>query len=590
MKTMKKLAGLLLALVMVLALAVPAMAGEGPTATITVPGTPEGHTYAVYQIFVGDVAADDDGKLVLSNVAWGANAKDKDASAAAAAAEISKTLTENDTRYMKDDDENQPQQDLDQLAEIQKYVNLNSEPFATVVSGNSVRVPTGYYLIKDLGEPDGNGGYRIPEGQTASLYMVEIVADVTITVKSGSTTLEKSILEDKESGTPEKLKVNTAAIGDDVKYELEGTLPANYASYKEFKYAFVDTLAEGLTFNADSLTVTVITGETSATLAKGTDYTVETGKDTDENTTITITFSDLKKLTSVTAESKIVANYTATLNKDAVIGSAGNANKAKITYSGDPNNDTVTGETPESEVVTYTTGVQITKVDSADITKTLTGAEFTLTSEDGMNIVLVASEKFTEDGAGEYYLLKDGTYTKEQASDETADLYESTTTKYKKTTELSEIDSKQAGVTVKGMVDENGVVSFTGLNAGHYTLSETKTPSGYNTMEDITFEITFDMEKAKSKFSKKADDNEGDSGSLFAIVNAKQGEVSLDTQLFGSAVAGTKELLTATITNAQGSRLPSTGGIGTTIFTVVGGVLMVGAAILFITKKRTMGD
>jgi LPXTG-motif cell wall-anchored protein len=105
-------------------------------------------------------------------------------------------------------------------------------------------------------------------------------------------------------------------------------------------------------------------------------------------------------------------------------------------------------------------------------------------------------------------------------------------------------------------VDENGLVTITGLGEGHYTLTETTTPAGYNTMDPISFDITFDADNTTFKTS-RTDLPVSSDGTISTI-----------------------------ILNHAGGTLPHTGGIGTTIFYVVGSIMLLGAGILFITKKR----
>lgn len=105
--------------------------------------------------------------------------------------------------------------------------------------------------------------------------------------------------------------------------------------------------------------------------------------------------------------------------------------------------------------------------------------------------------------------------------------------------------------------DKNGVASFKGLVPGTYYLQEIKAPDGYNTLD----------KPVKVEITATYDEN----GNI--TTNATQNEQK-------------HYQVTSTITNNKGTVLPSTGGIGTTIFYVVGGLLMVGAAILLITKKR----
>ena len=109
---------------------------------------------------------------------------------------------------------------------------------------------------------------------------------------------------------------------------------------------------------------------------------------------------------------------------------------------------------------------------------------------------------------------------------------------------------------VVGTVQADGTVTFKGLGAGEYTITETKTLPGYNTIEPINFKLTFDA--ATKTF---VSDNE-------------------------SVTVGEDNMLDTSIVNQKGSLLPSTGGIGTTIFYVVGAILVIGAGILLVAKKR----
>lgn len=107
----------------------------------------------------------------------------------------------------------------------------------------------------------------------------------------------------------------------------------------------------------------------------------------------------------------------------------------------------------------------------------------------------------------------------------------------------------------KVTTDAQGAASFKGLNIGHYYLEEVKAPDGYNTLEKPV--------------------------GVDVLAYSANGKIDTNAELNGN-----RYQVTSTITNNKGTVLPSTGGIGTTIFYVVGGLLMVGAAILLITKKR----
>ena len=531
MKHAKKFASLLLALVMAFALALPAFAAD--------------HTYEVYQIFTGDYS-----EGILSNVKWGQNGTGTKGEAVADG-----ILTELEGIA-------ESTSDTAKLAVITKYAKLTSTPLKTGSATRYEGLADGYYLVKDK-----DGTQNNVENGFYTLYVVQVVnGTLEFNPKGDVPESEKKIVE--ETGN---VDVNEASIGDTVNYEITGTLPTNFDDYKTYYYVFTDTLSKGLTYNAD---VTVTVGGVNVTkyfYVNATTYSETAG------TTITIGMQDIKALNlldgvTVNKDSKIVVTYSATLNENAVIAGTGNPNDVVLDYSNDPNNSGTgtttpppehpdkptptypTGETPKDTVVTYTTELTILKTDEES--NILTGAEFTLTGN-GVNVVLVTTEKFTVDTNGGYWKLKDGTYTKTAPNgDDTA--YESTTTKYSKTVELVAKGNGKTETTVVGKVDsETGTVTFTGLGAGTYIITETVTPAGYNTIAPIEFTLTF----------------------------------SPDTKTFVSSIptvviVGEDNTLDTTIVNKAGSTLPETGGIGTTIFYVVGSVLVLAAVVLLVTKKR----
>ena len=519
MRFTKRLASLLLVAVMALALTIPALAAE--------------HTYEIYQIFTGDVS----GKT-LSNVEWGENGTGTKGKSVADDVLNALAAVANGT-------------DAEKLAVIKNYVKLDSTAFRTVPKDvtdvnaeiSVDEIPAGYYLIKDKDNTqDGEGGFY-------TLYVVK-VTDGTLTFKPKGDvpTSEKKIVEGGN-----KVDANSASIGDTVNYEITGTLPSNIDAYQTYYYQFTDTLSKGLTFGND---VKVMIGDKDVTgsfaVTSATDE--ETGV-----TTITITIENLKGISDVTitAGTEVVVTYSATLNKDAVIAGNGNPNDVKLTYSNDPNHsgageNNPKGETPKDEVVTYTTELTITKTDGENI---LPGAEFTLSGE-GVNIVLVTEEVFTPDNTGAYYKLKDGTYTKTAPAEGMQDKYDSTEIKYAKEVKITPKGNVATTTDVVGTVSpETGKLTFTGLGAGDYTLTESKTPAGYNTITPINFKITFNT----------------------------------DTKEFESTApihVESDNTLSTTIVNKAGVKLPETGGIGTTIFYTLGAVLVVGAGVLLVTKKR----
>ena len=151
-------------------------------------------------------------------------------------------------------------------------------------------------------------------------------------------------------------------------------------------------------------------------------------------------------------------------------------------------------------------------------------------------------------------------YIKVEANSE---LYDSITTKYKKVI-VYRTQTEEGEVNGKAYVDKDGYLTFAGLGEGTYTIKETKTPDGYNTIKDITIEIKWEAPV------------EGSDDCSWSATASTAGDLTLNPE-------GVFEL---TIVNESGSVLPETGGMGTVIFYALGAVLVLAAVVLLVTKKR----
>lgn len=491
MKHTKKLASLLLALVMVFALAATAFAAEN-----TAISAPKGstRTYEVYQIFTGDLH-----EGVLSNIKWGKNGTGTEGTAVdqTALAALAAVNGKSDT---------------EKLTEIQKYVKLDSGKFGTVSNGNPLNVPTGYYLIKDNGP--------VNDGEAYSLYVVQVVGPTTISPKVGTTTSDKKVKDTNDSAANSTTDWQDSAdydIGDAVPFKLSATIAQDYANYTHgYKLTFHDKEDAGLSFNADSVKVYVDGKEITS------GFTVVT-ENLDDDCTFEVRFANLKDIASVKAGSVISVEYTSTLNNQAVIGSTGNKNTSHVSYTNNPN-DEQTGEggkTPDDVVIVFTYKTIVNKV----------------TKNPNYDPKVEGSE--------EYIPLKGAGFTL-----------------YKKNASGT---YDAVGPELKG--EDMTTFTWSGLDDGDYKLVETTTPAGYNTIADIEFTIS-------------AGHVDGDSPYL----NTLSGNVTSGTATF-TAVVNDGSLSTDVVNNS-GTQLPSTGGIGTTIFYVLGSVLVLGAAVLLVTKKR----
>jgi LPXTG-motif cell wall-anchored protein len=183
-----------------------------------------------------------------------------------------------------------------------------------------------------------------------------------------------------------------------------------------------------------------------------------------------------------------------------------------------------------------------------------------------VKVVIINRNIFVESTEGTYFRLTDGTYTEEVATKQTEELYESTTVKYELVEEVVE-DTVTEKVVTEAWVDANGVIEFVGLGAGDYTITEMVAPEGYNMLIDsIEIKISFNA-GVKPKWT----------------ATQKVGDQDVALNLDG-------DLFTFNVVNKAGATLPTTGGMGTTLFYVVGAVLVLAAVVMLITKKRVANE
>ena len=543
MKHIKRALALLLAVVLVLALSVCAFAAEDYSITVTNSNTAvsiNGNTYRAYKIFDATYSGD--------NVAYTVSTEFSGFSYASKTGDAL-------IAYLGTLASNSEALDAFAKAALAYASENNIAPAGTATaSGESVTIALsapGYYLVA--------GTATAPDNQTvtAACSLTTAKPAATVNPKVDAPSIDKKIVEGDTDAD-----ANTANIGDPVNYKITSSVP-NMQGYEKYYFVMEDTLSKGLTFN-DDLAITI----GSKTLGKDTDYTLTVTKNSDGTTSLEIVFKNFIQYKTQT-DAVITVTYSATLNQDATLDPvAGNPNKVKLIYSNNPNEtgtgddkpnpDDPVGETPESQTKTYVTGVKLTKVDSNN-NKTLTGAKFQIKGT-GMKVVLVNKEIFKASDNGTHYMLKDGTYTTETPTEATKDKYDSTTQKYEKVTVVDKT-TVPTEINATGYVDANGVLTFEGLGEGEYAITELIAPQGYNLLKDpiklvISANATFD--------------------SCEWTVTADGVELS----------AGTDFLYALTVENSSGTELPSTGGIGTTLFYIVGSLLAVGAVILLVTKKR----
>lgn len=501
-----------------------ALAGTAMAATVTVPsdGILKDHTFTAYQIFSG---REEGG--ILSDVQWGSGINSSDFLDALKADTTYGSLFTDCTdaaAVAKVLGDNNTNTALANA--VAKLAYTNKSGSGTTLSSGENTLDDGYYLVVDTTANVGEGG-------AYNTALLQVVGNINITVKTDAPTVEKKVLEDDKykqdggygTGYNDVADYN---MGDAVPFHLIGSVP-DMSRYDTYKYIFHDTLSAGLTLNEGSIKVYVASDKA------GTDKTEITGwtKAVNEQS-FTVSFANLKTVSGVSQGKYIIVEYTATLNQNAVVGLDGNPNTVYLEYSNKPDQsgsgDNNTGNTPEDKVIVFTYELDTTKVDGQDNTKKLEGAEFKLHNAGNKWAIVNSDGKVT-----------------------------------------GWADTEEGGSTLTS--DANGLFKVIGLDDGTYYLKETTAPTGYNLLSsEITVVITATTTNGQTW-------TDGQASSALTKL-----EVTAD------GTAGTGDTSTGiagiTVANNKGSTLPETGGIGTTIFYVLGSVLVLAAVVLLVTKKR----
>lgn len=494
-KAMKKLMAALLAVAMVCAMAIPAFAAGGAGATtgegkITIDNAVIGHTYKIYRIL--NLQYNDTAKSFRyeKNDKWGA-------------------FVEEQTAYLS----------VDSTTGVVTWANSDNADNGTAIK--ALAVAAGQY-VKDQGTALTADDFKEATSSTVTfdnlpLGWYLVVSDLTTDAICSIDTTAKQVTIREKNGVPTVTKEveyasgswgqgNDGNVGDTVNFQTtiyvtDGN-PTNYVLH--------DKMSNGLTFKEDSIAVKV--------------------NDTTPITNYSVKYTNTDKCTfeisfpngTLHTNDKVVVTYSATINSNAVVGTAGNENETWLKYG---NN----GETTHGRTKTYTWKFNILKffTDSNDEKQYLADVEFVL-------------------------------YRKNNTTDPA---------EYAKFDSNNKLTGWTKNESEAGKLRTNATsnVCVEGLDEGTYFLKETATPGGFNGLTtDVEVWITSSCNTL--------------TGANYAVEYKMVNEEGFtDTD---------DEEKVVPIENKRGTTLPGTGGIGTTIFYVIGGGLMVAAAILLITKKR----
>jgi len=531
-KAIKKLLAALLAVAMLCAMAIPAFAGtEGDITTW--------HSFSAFQIFKGDVEGNNIKDFKISNVDWGSNIADD-------AATFLDQLKSADTIGPLFTNAKSAQEVLAVISQWHDsddysiafarfvchylYSNDANPTYVVRAGSNALTIPeakAGYYLFVDTTDFSKDDSYH--SYNSFLLMVTKGNWNVPITPKAEKPTVEKKVY-DNPDGTSTGGFGSSAdhAINEKFQFQLTATLPDStnraYDYYDKYSVIFHDTLSDGITYDKDDELDSVVIKSNGNTynITDSSKYTIDT--------------TDLESQNSFVVNIDVKA-----CAKDAGF-DLNNGATITVTYTAHLNDkayvNTAGGSTSNINKVylTYSNNPK----DESSIGKTPESTPVYVYTYQLNN----TKHQDTEKGPaleGACFRL----YSDEACTDQSeVQLYQKDGFYYP----IKDVLGKEA-VEMKSAA--NGTFNVKGLDAGTYYLKEITPPDGYSACKVIPVTI-------------KADHSRND-------------QVNLEGSNLTNDIVNIK---------AGGITLPSTGGIGTTLFYVVGGGLMVAAIVLLVTKKR----
>ena len=403
-----------------------------------------------------------------------------------------------------------------------------------VGSGNTAVIDVtskgaGYYLVTgEVKSTDTSVTTTVP----TAVALVNVLDDkATIKAKADLPPLDKEAIE-AEVGEiiDDDGKIAEAQVGTTITHELHSTVP-DITGFDEYRYRFHDTMGEGLTYNKDAK---VFIGNDVATAVELSSSQFTLVENTAAGFVLDIPFATLQTLQNKVGE-KVTVRYTVTINDTALTYDYAK-NTAYLEY-GHRYGDEPYNHTPEDETYEIDINVDVNKY-----------------TQEGENKVKLAN--------AEFMLFKGG-----KDADQTKDIFYKWDDTNKKVTWVAKANGD------KILTDANGKLAeqFKGLAAGTYCLLETKAPDGFNALkEPVEFTLTVTQDANNKKK---------------VTITASQGTVT-GGAIDLSTAHGAQPVVAIDVENNHGTELPSTGGIGTTIFYILGGLLVIGAGVILVARRK----
>lgn len=414
------------------------------------------------------------------------------------------------------------------VADDVKYTDftadLNAGYWLVIVSGT----------VDEVYNPMLVGVYYSANGSDNTMTSNPVNADSNWTLET-SNAYAKSTTPSikKEIVGGETAKGNDVAIGDTVNFKITTAIPSYSKQYDTVTVAISDTMSAGLTLDKNSIKING--ADISADM-------IEKVETTDHGFTLTVK-SDYAKANGGV---ELVVTYSATVNDQATVNFDPNTNKATLSYTTNPKGDV---KNTDSKTYTYTFSIGAA-LSAATQGYTEKVNQIIKVDEKG-NVISKVEEKSQEPDEKVVEVLKGATFTL-------------TNTKTRK------VYTAESG--------EDGGLTFNGLDAGTYTLVETAAPEGFTidkTEHTVVIAATYNEDGTLNTYTITID---GKNTSTYTATYDKEGKVT--------TIATTTTV--TEIKNTKLSALPSTGGIGTTIFTIGGcAIMIVAAGLFFATRRKT---